>query len=259
MRMTSGTVLLFVVPGTLIGLALIAWLIITTVSGLRGQEPFESHPGDLLRRVRELEELLVELEARIEDLLTALTQAHDEGDALSDEELLGMVFLLLFAGHETTVNLIANGILAFTQNPEQWERLRAEPERVPAAVEEILRYDNPAEHVAPRYLGEAVRFGDLELGRGEIVIPVISAANRDPEVFEDPTRFDIGRDPKQHLGFGFGVHYCVGANLARLELRVLYEELLSRFAAVRLVEPVEWTRSNRHTGIRHLIVELRGA
>ncbi|BBZ77819.1 putative cytochrome P450 126 [Mycolicibacterium anyangense] len=189
-----------------------------------------------------------------DDMLSVVANAT--ADPLSDLELYMFFSLLFSAGAETTRNGVAGGLLALAQNPDQYRRLQDDRELLPTAIEEMIRWTSPS----PSKRRTATR--DTELGgqaikAGQKVLVWEGSANRDAAVFADADRFDVGRKPNLHLGFGQGVHYCLGANLARLELRVLYEELLSRFDEVRVVKPVEWARSNRHTGIRHLFVELR--
>ncbi len=191
-----------------------------------------------------------------DDMLSVVANASAEDATLSDLELYLFFSLLFSAGAETTRNAIAGGLLALIEHPDQLRLLRDDPELLPTAVEEIVRWTSPS----PSKRRTATR--DTELGgcairAGQKVQIWEGSANRDPAVFTDPDVFDITRKPNPHLGFGHGIHYCLGANLARLELRVLFEELLSRFSSARLVQPVEWARSNRHTGIRHLVVELR--
>ncbi|KDE99229.1 cytochrome P450 [Mycolicibacterium aromaticivorans JS19b1 = JCM 16368] len=193
-----------------------------------------------------------------DDMLSVVANATvDDPDApsLSDIELYLFFNLLFSAGAETTRNAVAGGLLALAQHPDQRMRLRADPTLLPTAVEEIVRWTSPS----PSKRRTATR--DTELGgcpirAGDKVLVWEGSANRDRSVFDDPDSFDVGRKRNPHLGFGQGVHYCLGANLARLELRVLYEELLNRFQDIEVVKPVEWARSNRHTGIRHLFVEL---
>lgn len=193
-----------------------------------------------------------------DDMLSVVSNAvldDAEAPALSDLELYLFFSLLFSAGAETTRNAVAGGLLVLAEHPEQLTRLRGNFELLPTAIEEIVRWTSPSpskRRTATRDVtlrGHAISAGDkVQIWEG--------SANRDCAVFDRPDDFDIGRKPNPHLGFGQGVHYCLGANLARLELRVLFEELLSRFGAIRVTGPVEWTRSNRHTGIRHLIVEL---
>ena len=162
----------------------------------------------------------------------------------------------LSAGAETTRNAVAGGLLALIENPSQLSLLRSDLELLPSAVEEMVRWTSPSPSKR-RTATRDVVLGGCAVEAGQKVQIWEGSANRDAAVFTDPDVFDIARKPNPHLGFGQGVHYCLGANLARLELRVLYEELLTRFSSASLVKPVEWTRSNRHTGMRHLVVELR--
>lgn len=188
-----------------------------------------------------------------DDMLSVVANSGDP--ALSDLELYLFFSLLFSAGAETTRNSVAGGLLALIENPDQIRTLRADLDLLPAAVEEMVRWTSPSPSKR-RTATRDVELGGCAIEAGQKVQIWEGSANRDAAVFTDPDVFDITRKPNPHLGFGQGVHYCLGANLARLELRVLFEELLTRFSAARLVKPVEWTRSNRHTGIRHLVVEL---
>ncbi len=194
-----------------------------------------------------------------DDMLSVVANAnHDdvEAPAMSDMELYLFFSLLFSAGAETTRNAVAGGMLALAEHPQQWHALRENLDLLPTAAEEIVRWTSPSPSKR-RTATRAVRLGGQSIEAGQKVQIWEGSANRDGSVFDRADEFDITRKPNPHLGFGQGVHYCLGANLARLELRVLFEELLLRFAAARVVEPVEWTRSNRHTGIRHLVVQLR--
>ena len=191
--------------------------------------------------------------APTDDMLSVVANAHDA--ELSDLELYLFFSLLFSAGAETTRNAVAGGLLALIEHPSQMALLRADLALLPTAVEEMVRWTSPSPSKR-RTATRDVELGGCRIAAGDKVQIWEGSANRDPLVFTDPDVFDITRKPNPHLGFGQGVHYCLGANLARLELRVLFEELLSRFSAARLVKPVEWTRSNRHTGIRHLVVEF---
>ncbi len=193
-----------------------------------------------------------------DDMLSVVANAMvDDADAavLSDLEVYLFFSLLFSAGAETTRNAVAGGLLALAEHPDQLQLLRDDLGLLPTAVEEIIRWTSPSPSKR-RTATRDVTLGGQSIEAGQKVQIWEGSANRDDNVFERAAEFDITRKPNPHLGFGQGVHYCLGANLARLELRVLYEELLSRFGAVRLVEAPEWTRSNRHTGIRHLVVEL---
>ncbi|MFZ3271023.1 MAG: cytochrome P450 [Mycobacterium sp.] len=200
--------------------------------------------------------------APTDDMLSAVANATPddfEGEAapaMSDLELYLFFSLLFSAGAETTRNAVAGGLLALAEHPEQLRLLRADLELLPSAVEEMVRWTSPSPSKR-RTATRAVTLGGASIDAGQKVQIWEGSANRDARVFDRADEFDVTRKPNPHLGFGQGVHYCLGANLARLELRVLFEELLSRFGTVRVVRDVEWTRSNRHTGIRHLVVELR--
>ncbi|MEV4926035.1 cytochrome P450 family protein [Streptomyces roseoverticillatus] len=165
-----------------------------------------------------------------DDLMSALISTADEdGDRLSPEELLGTAWLLLVAGHETTVNLISNGVLALLQHPGQLAALRADPGLLDNAVEEMLRYDGPLETPTYRFTTEPIEIGGTLIpGGGELVLPVLADADRDPARFPDGGRFDIRRDARGHVAFGHGIHYCLGAPLARLEARIAISSLLER-------------------------------
>jgi cytochrome P450 len=193
-----------------------------------------------------------------DDMLSVVANAAvDDVDApaLSDLELYLFFSLLFSAGAETTRNAVAGGLLALLEHPDQMRALRDDPSGLPAAIEEMVRWTTPSPSKRRTATCDA-NLGGCHVEAGQKVQIWEGSANRDATVFAAADSFDIGRKPNPHLGFGQGVHYCLGANLARLELRVLFEELLGRFSSARVVKPVEWTRSNRHTGIRHLVVEL---
>ena len=201
--------------------------------------------------------------APTDDMLSAVANAKPDdfggegAPAMSDLELYLFFSLLFSAGAETTRNAVAGGLLALAEHPEQLRALREDLGMLPTAVEEMVRWTSPSPSKR-RTATRTVALGEVSIEAGQKVQIWEGSANRDASVFDRADEFDITRKPNPHLGFGQGVHYCLGANLARLELRVLFEELLSRFHTVRVVRPVQWTRSNRHTGIRHLVVELRG-
>jgi cytochrome P450 len=201
-------------------------------------------------------------ESPTDDMLSVVANAilddvggHD-ASALSDLELYLFFSLLFSAGAETTRNAVAGGLLALAHHPAQLRSLRGDLGELPTAVEEMVRWTSPSPSKR-RTATRDVTLGGQPIEAGQKIQIWEGSANRDANVFDNADEFDITRKPNPHLGFGQGVHYCLGANLARLELRVLFEELLSRFGAVKVVRPVEWARSNRHTGIRHLVVELR--
>ena len=193
-----------------------------------------------------------------DDMLSVVANAtvdDPEASSLSDAELYLFFNLLFSAGAETTRNAVAGGLLALAEHPDQLSALRSDLALLPTAIEEMVRWTSPSPSKR-RTATRSASLGGQQIEKGQKVLVWEGSANRDPLVFHHPDTFDIARKPNPHLGFGQGVHYCLGANLARLELRVLFEEVLDRFEEVRVVKPVEWTRSNRHTGIRHLVVEL---
>ena len=199
--------------------------------------------------------------APADDLVSALISASDAdpGDSLDERELLAMLFLLLVAGHETTTNLIATGTLALLTSPAQLARLRADPALLPAAVEELVRYANPLNHATERFTLEPVDIGGVTIPAREWVLCVTSSANRDPARFPDPDRLDVGRDAGGHVAFGHGIHYCLGAPLARLEGEVAFGALLARFPALSLAaDPamLRWRQSSLIHGLERLPVRL---
>ena len=178
-----------------------------------------------------------------DDLLSAMVSSVDDG-RLDEDELLSNAWLLIIAGHDTTVNLIGNGLVALFRHPDQLARLRADPSLVPAAVEEFLRYDGPLQHTTFRMTAEPVTIGGVDIPAHEQVLVVAAAANRDPGRFPDPDRLDIDRPHNHHLAFGHGLHFCLGAPLARLEGDVAFTSLLRRFPGLRPAVPVDefhWT------------------
>jgi cytochrome P450 len=172
------------------------------------------------------EEIARRRRSAISDDLVGRLVAANEGQVLDDAELLASCVLLLVAGNETTTNLIANMTLALARHPDQRRRLLVSADMVPGAVEEAVRYDAPVQATVRTCVSEAV-VGDAQIGVGERVFVLLAAANRDPDEFPDPDNFDVGRGSTTHLGFGHGVHFCLGAGLARLEARIACEELLA--------------------------------
>ncbi len=170
-----------------------------------------------------------------EDIVSALVQAEDEGERLNEREVLNMLRLLLVAGNETTTNLIGNGMLALLRNPDQLQRLRDDPGLIPQAVEELLRFDPPVQADFRRTLVDC-EINGFSLRKRDNIVLLLGAANRDPDVFEDPDRLDVGRGRSAHLSFGRGIHHCLGAPLARLEGRIALEMLLERFSSIGLLD-----------------------
>lgn len=178
-----------------------------------------------------------------DDLISAMVLAQEESDALTDMELLATSNLILIAGHETTTNLIGNGLLALLREPAELGRLRANPDLFPTAIEELLRFDGPVQATV-RIATEDLEIGGEWIEEGSLVMIGIGAANHDPAVFDDPERLDVGRDPNPHLGFGFGAHFCLGAGLARLEGGIALRALVERFPQMELAIEVPRYRPN---------------
>jgi cytochrome P450 len=198
-----------------------------------------------------------------DDLMSALLRTVDEdGDRLSPAELRGMAFLLLVAGHETTVNLLSNGIRALLTHPDQFAALRADPGLLDGAIEEMLRWDGPVETTTIRYTTEAVELGGVRIPAREMVLVALAAADRDPARFAAPDAFDIRRDARGHLAFGHGLHYCMGAPLARMEARIVLRALLERCPELALdTDParLSWLPGLLIRGVRHLPVRFTPA
>ena len=195
-----------------------------------------------------------------DDLVSALIEASDSGDALTERELIAMLFLLLIAGHETTTNLIASGALALLTHPAELSRLRSSPALLPGAVDELLRFVNPLNHATDRFTMEPVEIGGVTIPAREWVLCVTSSANHDPARFSAPDTLDLGRDAGGHVAFGHGIHYCLGAPLARLEGEVAFGALLSRFPSLSLAadaSSLRWRQSSLIHGLEALPVRLR--
>jgi cytochrome P450 len=183
-----------------------------------------------------------------DDLISALLIVEQEGDRLSEEEMFGMCVFLLVAGHETTLALIGNGMLALLRNPEQKQMLQENPGLIDSAVEEFLRYDSPIQHQT-RVAREDFELEGQRILRGDRVLPMLGAANRDPAQFADPDRLDIRRQPNPHLAFGYGIHFCLGAPLARLEGQIAIHTILRRLPRMQLTDGnLRW---RVHTSMRH--------
>jgi len=192
-----------------------------------------------------------------DDLVTALVRAEEAGDQLSEDELVAMIFLLLVAGHETTVNLIGNGMLSLLDNPDQMNRLRSNPALIKAAVEELLRYNGPLETGTERYARDDSTVAGITIPRGELVLAVLASANRDERQFEEADRLDLGREPNPHVAFGFGIHYCLGASLARLEGQIAIATLLRRIPNLKVAissNALRWRRGLVLRGLESLPV-----
>ncbi len=193
------------------------------------------------------------------DLISALVAAEEAGDKLNEDELLAMVGILLLAGFETTVNLIGNGTLTLLENREEMDRLRAQPSLMPSAVEELLRYDSPIKLATPRWTVSEVTFAGVKIPPYAGLAIAIASANRDPQQFDNPEALNLAREPNRHLSLGQGIHYCLGAPLARLEGQIAFTTLLRRFPCMRLVvsrESIRWRNSMALRGLESLPVSL---
>ena len=207
----------------------------------RSQESRQADQNELLAFIAYLANLRQQrLREPREDLLSAMVRAEENEDRLSEIELYSMLMLLIVAGHETTVNLIGNGVLALLQHPEQLARLRGQPELIHPAIEELLRYDSPVESSTDRFALEDLTFDGHQIARGDRVLVIIGSANRDRAMFgASAAELDIGRTENPHLAFGHGIHYCLGAALARMEGAIAIQTLLARAPNLRLAVPVE--------------------
>jgi cytochrome P450 len=189
-----------------------------------------------------------------DDLLSGLIAAEERGEALSEEELLATCILLLAAGNETTTNLIGNGTLALLRNPDQLALLREQPELVESAVEEFLRYDGPVQGTA-RVAMEEIEIGGQVINEGQIAFTMLAAADRDPAVFPDPDALDITRKENRHIAFGYGIHFCLGAPLARAEAQIAFATMLRRLPELRLdAEEPQWGGTFILRGLKSLPV-----
>lgn len=193
-----------------------------------------------------------------DNMISALVAVEEAGDRLTREELLMTLMLLLVAGHETTRNLIGNGMLALLRNPEQLQRLRDHPELLESAIHELLRYDAPVQ-LDSRVVQEDLEIGGKRIRKGQRVIGLIGAANRDPEAFVEPNLLDIGREDRSHLSFGRGIHYCLGSSLAVLEGRIALAELLRRFSSIQLAAEPEHIDVVVLRGVRELWIDVERA
>ena len=219
---------------------------------------------DQMRRVeRSADELFEFFEGIIEerrrqpkdDMITALLNAEEEGDKLTHKEVLGTLVLLLVAGNETTRNLIGNGMRALLKHPGQLQKLRDNPDLLDPAINELLRYDSPVQ-LDSRLVYDDVEVAGHRIRAGQRVICSIGAANRDPSVFSEPDKLDIGRNEKSHIAFGRGIHHCLGAPLAMLEARIAFSTLLDRFSTIKLVSEPEYREQVVLRGVEELWIQV---
>jgi cytochrome P450 len=223
---------------------------------------FQHNPGRAKKVLQSVEEMVIYFHAAVtreatqptEGLINALTTAEVDGDRLNEEEVVANVIVTMVGGQETTTNLIGNGLLTLLRQPDQLDRLRADPTLMASGVEELLRYESPSQHTARLAPAEAV-LGDKDIAEGAAVIAVMGAANRDPERFDDPDRIDLGRPDNRHLAFGWSAHFCFGAPLARMEGQIAFETLLSRFPQLTLAdEDIRWRPNLGLRGLTELQV-----
>ncbi|MDO3412294.1 cytochrome P450 [Saccharibacillus sp. CPCC 101409] len=194
-----------------------------------------------------------------DDLISQLIQAEEAGERLSEQEIYGVVSLLIIAGHETTVNLIGNGMISLLQHPEQRKLLQGDPTLIRGAIEEMLRYNGPVEFSTSRWAGEDIEFRGHSMKQGDMVVVALDSANRDGEQFPDPDLFDIQRERSRHLAFGHGIHLCLGAPLARLEGEIAVNTLLRRFPNLQLAADageLEWRPGMIVRGVKEIPLSL---
>ena len=207
----------------------------------------------LIRRIRRL--VAERRRDPRDDLITALVQAEEAGDKLTEQELVGTIALLLIAGYETTVNLIGSGAWTLLEHPRQRELFATDPALAPSAVEELLRYTSPLDMASQRFAREDLTIGSVKISQGDLVVAVLGSANHDESQFPNPETFDIRRQPNKHLAFGQGAHFCLGAPLARLEGQIALSTLFRRFPTLRLEQPhhrLRWRKSLIIRGLEQL-------
>jgi len=225
---------------------------------------FQHNPGRAARVLRSVEEMTAyfleavrrQAEEPTEGLVNALASAEVDGDRFSEEEVVANIIVTMVGGLETTTNLIGNGLLSLLRNPAELERLRRDPELIPSAVEEMLRYESPSQHTA-RLAPQDLELGGQRIRERQAVIAVMGAANRDPARFPEPDRLDLGRQDNRHLAFGWAGHFCFGAPLARIEGQIAFRTLLRRFPGLRLEpQPLAWRENLGLRGLKALPVSL---
>jgi cytochrome P450 len=225
---------------------------------------FQHNPGRAGRVLQSVEEMTAyfreavrrQAEEPTEGLVNALANAEVNGDRFSEEEVVANLIVTMVGGLETTTNLIGNGLLSLLRNPAELERLRGDPELIPSAVEEMLRYESPSQHTA-RLAPHDLELGGQRIRQRQAVIAVMGAANRDPARFPEPDRLDLGREDNRHLAFGWAGHFCFGAPLARIEGQIAFRSLLCRFPELRLEpEPLAWRENLGLRGLKALPVSF---
>jgi len=217
-------------------------------AGDRAAENFEAYLRELIARRRA---------KPADDLMSALIDAEEKDRRMSDDQIVIMCETLFAAGHATTRNLIGNGVLALLNHEAELTRLRDEPDLIESCVEEVLRFDPPTQAPSPQLALEDVDIGGRRIRKGEAVSVLFGAANRDPARFADPDRFDIARTDNEHFSFSFGIHYCLGASLARAEAQIAIATLIRRMPRLRLATgDLKWQKMGRFRGLESLIVEF---
>jgi cytochrome P450 len=225
---------------------------------------FQHNPGRAMRVLRSLQEMVAYFRSSIREqlahpadgLIHALATSEQDGDRLTEDEVIANTIITMVGGQETTTNLIGNGLLTLLRHPRELERVRTDPSLVPSAVEEMLRYESPSQHTA-RLAPADCELGGKRIRRRQAVIAVMAAGNRDPERFPDPDRFDVTRKDNRHLAFGWAAHFCFGAALARIEGQVAFETVLRRLAGLTLEPgPLEWRENLGLRGLKALPVSF---
>jgi cytochrome P450 len=229
--------------------------------------PSASNPVTPAEALGNLDAFLRELvaghrQAPDDTLLSDLVGVRDGGDAFTEDELTSLAFLLLWAGYETTVHLIGNGLLTLLRHPRQLTRLRDDPGLLSSAVEEVMRFAGPNPYAIRRFAREELDIAGVRIAAGDTVLLLLAAAHRDPRRVNSPDDFEVAREDNPHLGFGYGIHYCLGAPLARLEAQIAIGTVLSRFPHIRLAVPpdaLRWQSSFRSRGLLSLAVTISPA
>jgi cytochrome P450 len=214
---------------------------------LHAREEFAGYLADLLRQRRKRPGT---------DLLSGLVEVHDSGDQLTEAELISTCVLLLVAGHETTTGLIGMGALALARRPREFAKLRSQPDLSGQAVEEFLRYDSPVQ-LTGRYALHDTALAGTPIPAGSAVLLLLGAANRDPSLCPEPDQLRVDREPTRHLAFGHGIHFCLGAPLARLEAQIVFRAMAEHFTDIALAGTPEWKPATVLRGLRHLPLAMR--
>lgn len=227
-------------------------------SGVKSDDGYKSYLGAIVDMGAYFEQLIEKRKAQpTDDLISRVIEAREKHDKLSGEELLSMCMLLLVSAHETTTNMLSSGMYSFFNNPDQWEKLRREPEHLESAVEEILRYESPIQRATFRITTREYTLGGKTFTQGEQIVAILGAANRDPAQFPDPDRFDITRTPNRHLAFGLGIHFCLGAFLARTEGRLGFGSIMAQLPTIhRASGELTWNGKKLFRGLATLPVAL---